>query len=445
MRRRYLVAIGLGLAISWGCARKGPSPAVEPGLTPTPRAAVQLTLLVVDDPELAAGARLLRGEWAERSGGELVVQEMTLDEMLVAKQLSADAIVYPSRHVGTLVARDWLRRVRDSVLKSDDFALGDLLPLVRNESMRYAGRIFGISLGEPPLVMAWQMSPIQNPPTPDAVALLPDTWEKLDRLLPLETMEDDLAAELIVRAASYVDRQHRAELLFDPQSMAPRLTSPPVVRALERMVARSNRTDRTDRTAARTRFTWPTAGELEGESPWHFAALPQAASVFDSIRDRWEPQTGGRPLAVLGFAGRLVSVTRASRNATSAFKLLTWLTTGNRATQLSSRSHATVWFRNSQKVQASRWLADRGGEQVARLVTRQLSSDNFYVLPRIPGIDRYLKSLNEAVAPAVRGELPADVALASAVAQWNALTESLGLQEQRLAYRGHLGFTEVVD
>ncbi|MCH7750553.1 MAG: hypothetical protein IH898_00135 [Planctomycetes bacterium] len=432
----------MGLAISWGCAQNNPSPAVEPGVTATPRAAVQLTLLVVDDPELAAGASLLRGEWAERSGGELVVQEMTLDEMLAAKQFSADAIVYPSRHVGTLVARDWLRPVRDSVLKSDDFALGDLLPLVRNESMRYAGRIFGVSLGEPPLMMAWQMSPIQNSPTPDAVALLPDTWEKLDRLLPLETIEDDLAAELIVRAASYVDRQHRAELLFDPQSMAPRLTSPPVVRALESMVARSNRTDRT---AARTRFTWPTAGALEGESPWHFAALPRAASVFDSIRDRWEPQTGGRPLTVLGFGGRLVSVTRASRNATSAFKLLAWLTTGNTATQLSSRSQATVWFRNSQKVQAHRWLADRGGEQVARLVTRLLSSDSFYLLPRIPGIDRYLQSLNEAVVRAVRGELPPDEALESVAAQWNALTKSLGPREQRLAYRRHLGLAEVVD
>jgi|GEM_PF-2512103 len=433
MRRLFLVAIGLGLVISWGCARNDPSP----GVTATPRAAVQLTLLVVDDPELAAAARVLRGEWAERSGGELVVQEMTLDEMLAAKQFSADAIVYPSRHVGTLVARDWLRPVRDSVLKSDDFELGDLLPLVRNESMRYAGRIFGVSLGEPPLVMAWQMPPTQNPPTP-----LPDIWEKLDRLLPLETSEDDLAAELIVRAASYVDRQHRAELLFDPQSMAPRLTSPPVVRALERMVARTNRTDRT---AVRARFTWPTAGELESESPWQFAALPRAASVFDSIRDRWEPQTAGRPLAVLGFGGRLVSVTRASRNATSAFKLLAWLTTGNTATQLSSRSQATVWFRNSQKVQASRWLADRGGEQVARLVTRQLSSDSFYVLPRIPGIDRYLKSLNGAVVRAVRGELPPGVALASAAAQWKALTESLGRREQRLAYRSHLGLAEVAD
>ena len=437
MRQLFLGAIGLGLAISWGCTRDEASPAVHSGGTSRPRAAVQLTLLVVDDPEMAAGARLLRGEWAERSGGELLVQEMTLDELLAAKQLNADAIVYPSRHVGTLVARDGLRPVRDSVLKGDDFALGDLLPLVRNESMRYAGQIFGVSLGEAPLVMTWQ-----PPATQDVSITLPDTWEKLDNGLPLKTSEDNLAVELIVRAASCVDRQHRAELLFDPQSMTPRLTSPPVVRALERMVARLNRTAGAGVPA---RFTWPLAEELEGEPPWQFAALPHAASVFDSIRGRWQPQTGDRPLTVLGFAGRSVSVTRVSRNASSAFKLLAWLTTGNTATQLSSRSQATVWFRNSQKRQAGRWLADRSSDELAELVNQQLASDSFYLLPRIPGIDRYLKSLNEAVARAVRSEMRPGEALQFAADQWQTLTKSLGWAEQRQAYRRHLGIAEVAD
>ena len=53
MRRLFLVAIGLGLAILWGCARNDPSPAVGSGVTTTPGAAVLLTLLVVDDePDL---------------------------------------------------------------------------------------------------------------------------------------------------------------------------------------------------------------------------------------------------------------------------------------------------------------------------------------------------------------------------------------------------------
>ncbi len=422
MRQLFLGAIGLGLAISWGCSRDDASPDAGAATAAKPRAAVQLTLLVVDDPEIAAGASSLRGEWAERSGGELFVQEMTLDELLAAEQLTADAIVYPSRHVGTLVARNWLRPVRDSVLKSDSFAMGDLLPLVRNESMRYAGQIFGATLGEPPLMLAWQDAPV-------AAA---DTWEELDQRLALVTGE----AELIARAASCVDRQRRAELLFDARSMTPRLTSPPVVRALERMVARSNQDNGT---AVPARFTWPSAVDLEGEATWHFTALPHAASVFDSLRDRWQPQTDGRPLTVLGFGGRSVSVTRASRNARSAFKLLAWLASGDTATQLSSRSHATVWFRRSQRRQAGRWLAGQGGDDLAGLVTRQLSSESFYLLPRIPGIDGYLKVLGEAVGQAVRGGSTPGEALESATARWEALTESLGRPRQRLAYRRHLG------
>jgi hypothetical protein len=119
--------------------------------------------------------------------------------------------------------------------------------------------------------------------------------------------------------------------------------------------------------------------------------------------------------------------------------LLAWLASGETATQLGSRSHATVWFRHSQASRADRWVSDRGGEQTAALVTRLLSSDNYFLLPRLPGIDRYLAVLNEAVGQAIRGVLPPEKALESAGDQWNKLTESLGRSQQLLAYRRHLG------
>lgn len=426
MRRLVLVALGLGLAISWGCERKAPFQAGEPSIAATPRAAVRLTLLVVDDPALAAGAKLHRGEWAERSGGELVVEEMTVDELLDAEQLTADVIVYPSRQVGTLVTRDWLRPVRETLLRDDAFAFDDLLPLVRNQVMRYGGQVYGVSLGEPPLMLAWQAedSPV------------PDTWKEFDRATPLQANEGQVAVELIVRAASCVDPRYRAELLFDPQTLAPRLTAPPMVRALKEIVARSGHANDP---VTKARITWPTFNDLNNNKPWQFAALPRASSVFDSLRQQWQPQENDEPLAVLGFAGRSASVTTSSRNATSAFKLLAWLASGETATQLGSRSHATVWFRHSQASRADRWLSDRGGEQTAALVTRLLSSDNYFLLPRLPGIDRYLAVLNEAVGQAIRGVLPPEKALESAGDQWNKLTESLGRSQQLLAYRRHLG------
>ena len=63
MRDAFLVAVGLGLLFFAGCEKQEPLPA-ESATVVTPRAAVRLTFLVVDDPELAAGAKLLRGEWA---------------------------------------------------------------------------------------------------------------------------------------------------------------------------------------------------------------------------------------------------------------------------------------------------------------------------------------------------------------------------------------------
>lgn len=435
MRQLFLVAIGISLAFSCGCRRSDSSPAQRSGTPPSPRAAVQLTLLIVDDPELATAASALRGEWAERSGGELVVQQMTLAEMLAVEQILTDVIVYPSRFVGTLVARDWLRPVRDSVLENDDFVLEDLFPLVRNESMRYAGQIFGVSLGESPLMLARQAS------TEEDFGAIADTWEKLDQFA-LKRNQGDVAAELIARAASYVDRQDRAELLFDPQSMSARLTSPPVVHALESMVSQVSDSERE---ALPIRITWPTSEEFGGDPPWQFATLPSAASTYNAVRQRWEPLALERSLTVLGFAGRTVSVTRSSRNATSAFKLLAWLTTGNAAVQLSSRGNDTVWFRNSQKSRSSKWLADRGTEQSAPLVTKLLLADRFFLLPRIPGIDQYLETLSEAAGSALSGDSTPAKALESAAARWDELTEELGQSEQRLAYRRHLGLVELAD
>jgi hypothetical protein len=90
-------------------------------------------------------------------------------------------------------------------------------------------------------------------------------------------------------------------------------------------------------------------------------------------------------------------------------------------------------------------LADRGDEELAELITRQLSSDIFFLLPRIPGIDGYLKVLGEAIAQAAEGESTPAEALESATTRWEALTESLGRPAQRLAYRRHLGLAEAAD
>jgi len=427
-----------------GCQQepaKSPVPAQK-----TPRAvSVQLTALVIDDPPLAAGLKLLRGEWAQRSGGQLDLQEWTVEELLAATEIPADIIIYPSRHVGTLVDRDWLRPLRNSVLRNTDLAIDDILPLVRNATHRYGNQIYGLSLGEPPLLLAIRLDRSLDEPLN---AVLPVSWETatLGPHTENSALEHPLAAELLARGIAFAQDRSQSADVFEVDSMQPRIVSPPFIRALEQML--ENNRQAASRPDQLLSLSWP-AATLPADSknvaskPTVFAPLPRAGQTYDPLREIWEDNDVKQSLVCLGFAGRSASVTRTTRNSASAFKLLTWMISESIATQLSPRSAATIWSRNSQVAKADKWLAGiEVGDDTAAVVTRQLSSDRYYLLPRIPGIDVYLQLLDDAVSAAISDGLPAERTLGKVAEQWNALTDRYDRNRQRVAYRKHLGISE---
>src|SRR4051812_32158501 len=112
-----------------------------------PRASVALRVLVVNEPGLAEAINRLRGEWAERSGGELKANSSTWSEVADAKSLDTDVIVFPSRYMGELCTRGWLRPVRKSVLDSDEFNASDVFPLIRRDLMKWGGEVMALPLG----------------------------------------------------------------------------------------------------------------------------------------------------------------------------------------------------------------------------------------------------------------------------------------------------------
>src|SRR5690606_16838181 len=118
--------------------------------------------------------------------------------------------------------------------------------------------------------------------------------------------------------------------------------------------------------------------------------LLSAEEVYTASLDRWEQVENAYSPVLLGFAGRLVSVTTSSRNAASAFKLIPWLTSGNTGTNLSQRSPNTLWCRASQVSKAASWFKEKPNDDRTRWLSQQLSRGDAYLLPRIPGIDRYL-------------------------------------------------------
>ena len=192
---RLLVCAAL---LQTGCSRD------KETATPPPRASVALRVLVVNEPGLVAAIHRLRGEWAERSGGELSATAATWAEVSKGKALDADIVVFPSRYLGEMCVRKWLRPVRSSLLESKNYDLADIFPLVRNELIKWGGQTMAVPLGVEPTSIS--SAALRGPPL-----------------------------SLLAQAAPRAVSNERPAVLFE-ESMKPRITEPVVVEALAHLV-----------------------------------------------------------------------------------------------------------------------------------------------------------------------------------------------------------------
>jgi hypothetical protein len=174
----------------------------------SPRASVALRVLVVNEPGLADEINRLRGEWAERSGGELKANTLTWSEIAAAKSLDTDVIIFPSRYMGELCARGWLRPVRKSVLESPDFNSSDVFPLIRRDLMKWGGEVMALPLG-------------------------------LSIGMGAKSAEDHPGISLLAEAAPAALSNQREGALLDPETMKPRIQESAFVSALERLVEKT--------------------------------------------------------------------------------------------------------------------------------------------------------------------------------------------------------------
>lgn len=214
VRRSKSNLLACSLLLLAGCPRgqQAGQPAAREDGTAAPRASVALRVLVVNEPGVAEAINRLRGEWAERSGGELAATAKTWAEIATAKNLDTDAIVFPSRYLGELCVRGWLRPVRASVLESDEFKADDVFPLIRRELIRWGGDVMALPLG-------------------------------LDLETPGNKVHSHSSIGLLIEAAPSITSNEREGKLFDPQTMKPRISDPEFVAALRRFAAASGKND----------------------------------------------------------------------------------------------------------------------------------------------------------------------------------------------------------
>ena len=432
-----------------------------------------LRVLVLDDPEFSM---VLEREWIAHSEYEVTIQNEAEASFLSRirsepNSLNVDVVIFPSRLLGELAEKRLLRALPPSLSSTGSaedvsgYNLGDVWRAVARKEMRWDGRQLAVTLGAPvPLLMVRD----------DLVEEVPTTWTELasfvheqgeslpEGIAPVaEPLADGWAARMFLsRAAPYLYQESRVSQFFDYAKMQPRISSEPCLRALREMVATYDRkNDELDVARAYEAFmmgraamaiTWPRRLSMDSPPPFSVSVhkLPGTAEEYEVREQRWRAlpvPDGLRRIAVLGHEGRMGAICRKGKNASLAGVFLGWVGGAEQGLRICVRSRSSAPFRQSHQVNARLWCGENLTRQTASqygdCLQATLSRTEAYLGIRIPGQDRYVKALDQAVISALHGETTAQEALRRASEAWESITDELGRDEQMAAYRHSLGIS----
>jgi multiple sugar transport system substrate-binding protein len=472
--RMAALALAFAIAFLAGCPRKEPVPSPVPPDTGKP-----IRLLVIDDPAMAAA---IERTWRSRSEAPLEVLQRSSADLGAASRLGADAVIYPSGLLGALAERGLLFPLTAEMQEEGDLRQGEVFDMLRLREVRWGESVYGVSFGSPVFLLAYRADLLEQMELKP-----PATWDEYRRVAArLHEMRGEdgktaaiaeawapgwSALTLLARAAPYVRHRDQYSDLFDFTSMKPLIDGPPFVRALEEMTAgieyaspdslKSAPHDAFRAVAegrAAMALAWPPPAESEpgkefsrqvdgGEDAAplvRWAELPGSPDVYSVSDEEWEQRQAGEPqrIPLLSAAGRLGSVTRESSRSRAALHVLAILS-AEQSREVAAASPATTLYRQSHMAAISNWYPAATDEEeapsYAAAAQESLTRGVWLFSPRVPGRDRYLAALDEAVQKALKKELSPKDALAQAAKEWEAITEDFGRSEQLQAYRRSLG------
>jgi multiple sugar transport system substrate-binding protein len=499
--------IGLAAAMT-GCGSSG-----EPGKAAVaPFQGVGVTVAAIGDTKILPTVSAQRGEWEASRGGTCKVLDVAVEPSPI---LEAHVLIFPAERLGDLVdvgalavlpevvvrprlkaqegdeAGDAAAREAESSAgaepQADPVQFDDVLGAFRDQVSKYGSDRMALPYGGTALVLvfnreAFDREANRTEAKAAGIALEPPaTWPQLDALAKFLNGRDwdgdgsndhgiALAlgadaegvgdATYLARAASLGQHRDHYSLLFDSDTMEPRLTTPPFVEALEGHVALKAYgppgVEGFDAEAARVAFRDGKVALLidraERAARWGggkakfigVAPLPGSAKVYEPARKTWEKvATPNRPVYLPRGGGWLVGVsaTARGRQREAAIDLVKYLIgpeTSNRVR--SEPAFPMLPVRGSQVVQG---LADpRSAPGVearswSEAVKQSLGAARVVPGLRIPRATDYLADLSKGRVAAAKGE-PASSALGDVAKAWARRTSSLGTERQLWHYRRSL-------
>lgn len=500
--RSWLLGIGLfGTLGCWSSPSRPTAPA-------QPYRGVKLVAGVVGDPTILRTLASQRGEWAATNGAEVSIRDEAIDPKATE---GVDVVLFRGDRLGELVDTGALVVLPESLTRppapsqeesahhssaeredeagrtsetppSDPLQFADVVPALREQASRYGRDRLALPIGGTALVLVYHRAAFEREPNQTAAREAkvdlapPKTWTEFDALakffqardwdgdgaqdhgvaLALGPDPEGLGdATFLTRAVSLGQHRDQYSFLFNADSMAPRIDSPPFVEALEGMTALKAcgppGIEGFDAEAARRAFAQGKAAMLidraERFASWGdrkaigVAELPGSERVFDPANARWEPATPpNRPSYLPDGGGWLVGVAASSRSREAAMDFARYLLTPEISNRIrADRSFPMLAVRSAQLdgppdpaaapgVDTRQWSEAVRGTLLAARVVPGL---------RIPEAEGYLADLAKGRVAAIQGE-PAAAALRAVAKAWTERSARLGVARQLWHYRRSL-------
>lgn len=464
----FLVAsLLIAVAICAGCKTEAKPKAKAPvtELPPDP-----LTLMVVGDAELGP---IVKRQWAARRDGVLtIVDESNEDFVAEGFKIPAgvDVVIYPPAMLGELHITEQIIKVPGDVFNSNEFNKNEMLRHFRTLVARHDDQNFAIPLGGPGYSMIFNASVLEKAQTEP-----PATWKSFDSCLRKisKALQDDPDTKLVAkvdmplaknwaahsflaRAAPAIAERGKLSTVLDRSTMKPLITEVPFVESLEQLkeIASSRSLeldprgvyDLVCRGDSAVAIGWPAKGfSVDPESKdaenalatdLLVVSLPGMTERYDSSTGNWAKRSGTEEFRVdtIGFGGFIGSVAATTEAEESSWELLSWLGSKQIGLLVMPESPSAGPFRASHLGDPSVWAGERISEGVADQYSEVIAANHertqAMIFPRIPGHQRYLAALDNAVRDCVAGEKTAEEALQFAAQEWDKITDELGRKAQ---------------
>ncbi len=438
---------------------------------------INVNVLIVDDENIGP---VIRRQWRSRTENSIELTSISWDELQrndFGALSGVDVVIYPSYRMGSLIQSGLIRDIDQAHLDDKQFNRREILEFDRNDLVRWGDQTFAVSLGEPMPVLLCRTDVLEKLDRP-----VPQTWEDFSEIAQLlQTQElKDLPNEVLVpqtdhwpsfalslRVASAIRSRGKYSTYFDVETMDPKIDSEPFLRALQGW-SRDLVTDSKNILApehvlwhyvngrAAMAITPLNRNWLEDVKTTDFvpptiiAPLPGDKLLYDASRGGWTQRSTSKDISVplIGTSGLSASVTltAGTKRTRNGYLFILWLGDKQISSIVGSESPRASMSRKSHLGNPLLWLGDifstENADQYANIV-RQANDNRINLLaPRIMGRDRYLDELDRAVLAVLHQDANAVEAISSVKTKWNQITDELGRDKQKTAYRKSQGLSQ---